>query len=219
MPRVSPPPPPGVILGVAMMLVGIVLIGVALADDRDDDQVAATVAEPQVLAAGMAPGTTAPLSGGVGEGVAPERLGRRALRGFGEVQATIIDAQGGTCEFCLLSATTREQQARGLMEVTDVALGGYDGMLFEYDAEAQLSFWMRNTPLVLSIAYFDGQGAFVSATDMSPCEDDPTCPRYSAEGPARFALEVIEGDLDELGVAEGSTIRITGRTCARAAGT
>lgn len=219
MPQVSAPPPPAVILGVAMMLVGLVLIGVALADGRDDDEVATTVTEPSVLAVGMAPGTTAPLSGELGEGVAPERLGRQALRGFGEVQATITSADGEVCEVCLLSATTPDQQARGLMEVTDVTLGGYDGMLFEYDAESGLSFWMRNTPLVLSIAYFDGRGAFVSTADMLPCEDVADCPTYPAAGPARFALEVIEGDLPELGVGEGSTIRITGRTCARAAGT
>lgn len=219
MPQVSAPPPPAVILSVAMMLVGIVLIGVALADRDDGDELAVAVTQPSAIAAGVAPGTTAPLEGGVGEGLAPERLGRQALRGFGEVQATIVDPQGGICEVCLLSATTRDQQARGLMEVTDPELGGYDGMLFEYDAEAALSFWMRNTPLPLSIAYFDRVGEFVSATDMVPCEDDPNCPRYPAEAPARFALEVSQGELAELGVADGATIRITGRTCARAAGT
>ena len=201
-----------VVFGVATMVVGLVLIGVALAD-RGDDEV-----ERPVLALGMAPGTTAPLAGGVSEGLAPERLGRQALRGFGEAQATITSPDGEVCEVCLLSATTAEQQARGLMEVTDRSLGGYDGMLFEYSGESGLSFWMRNTPLALSVAYFDGDGEFVSATDMVPCEDRSDCPSYPSAGPARFALEVPQGELADLGVVEGAAVRVTGRTCARAAG-
>lgn len=201
-----------------MMLVGLVLIGVALADSPEEQQVAAVVTQPSVLAEGMAPGTTAPLAGAVGEGLAPERLGRQALRGFGEVQAIITDADGDTCEVCLLSATTDDQRARGLMEVTDPGLGGYDGMLFEYPAEAALGFWMRNTPLPLSIAYFDGEGMLVSTSSMEPCGDARDCPTYPAEGPSRFALEALEGRFERLGVGPGSSIRVTGRTCAFAAG-
>ena len=70
-----------------MMLVGLVLIGVALADDPDE-QLAVTVTEPPVLALGMAPGTTAPLRGAIGEGLAPERLGREEL----EIPETTLSA-------------------------------------------------------------------------------------------------------------------------------
>lgn len=100
-----------------------------------------------------------------------EQDGRRALVGFDEVAATITAADGTTCEVCLLSATSEAQRRRGLMEVTDADLGGYDGMLFRFPAEIDGGFWMRNTPLPLSIAYFDEAGAFVSATDMAPCRE------------------------------------------------
>lgn len=157
------------------------------------------------------PSTTAALE--LGEGFAPERGGRRALVGFDEVAATITAADGTTCEVCLMAATTDAQRQRGLMEVTDDELGGYDGMLFRFPAEIDGGFWMRNTPLPLSIAYFDGSGAFVSSTDMEPCGDSGSCPSYPADDPFRYALEVPAGGLADLGAGEGSTIRVDGDRC------
>ncbi len=157
--------------------------------------------------------TSTPSEAALGEGWAAERGGRRSLIGFDEVAATITAADGTTCEVCLMAATDEAQRARGLMEVTDRDLGGHDGMLFQFDGETQGGFWMRNTPLPLSVAYFDGDGAFVSMTDMVPCSDSSTCPSYASEGPYTSALEVPAGRLDELGVGEGSTIEVTATTC------
>lgn len=152
----------------------------------------------------------------LGEGFAPERDGRRRLNGFGEVAATITAADGSTCEVCLLAATTEAQRERGLMEVTDRDLGGYDGMLFRFPAEIDGGFWMRNTPMPLSIAYFDGEGAFVSATDMVPCSDSASCPTYAADAAFRWALEVPAGRLGDLGVGDGAVIRVDATRCPRA---
>lgn len=164
-------------------------------------------------------GSTAPVTAeeGLGEGWAPERRGRTALRGFGEAVVTITDESGETCEVCLLTATTAEQRERGLMEVTDRDLGGYDGMLFEYPDEITGGFWMRNTPMPLSIAYFGQDRALVSSTDMTPCRDEPTCPSYPADNPFRYALEVPKGELDALLVADGTAFKIDARTCPQAA--
>ena len=57
------------------------------------------------------------------------------------------------------------------------SLGGADGMLFRFGADHSGSFWMKDTILPLSIAFFAGDGAFVSATDMEPCPpDSESCP-------------------------------------------
>ena len=165
-------------------------------------------------------GSTAPTTPthGLGQGIAPARGGRRALRGFSEVAVTVTDAQGKTCDVCLLAATTEAQRERGLMEVTDPALGGYEGMLFEFPDDQSGSFWMRDTPMPLSIAYFDRNGKVVSITDMAPCADKPSCPSYPAGGAFRYALEVPKGELGRVLVAKGSRITIVARKCPLASG-
>jgi uncharacterized protein len=136
------------------------------------------------------------------------------VAGVGEVAASITAADGTVTGCCLLVAATDEQRQRGLMEVTD--LGGYEGMVFAFDADTDGGFWMRNTPTALSIAWFDASGEFVSATDMAPCPDDEDdCPIYPPEGSYRFAVEVFQGGLDDLGAVPGSTLRLGGE-CARA---
>lgn len=188
---------------VALVVVVGAGIGLAVRSDDGSAPVDATAA------------TTAPTTAeaGLGEGVAPERDGRSPLRGFGEVLVTITDLDGETCEACLLAATDASQRARGLMEVTDPELGGYDGMLFEYPEPISGAFWMRNTPLPLSIAYFDADRKLVSARNMEPCGDVDSCPTYGSDGPFRYALEVPRGELGELLVAPGSTFTIDARTC------
>jgi uncharacterized membrane protein (UPF0127 family) len=84
-----------------------------------------------------------------------------------------------------------------------------------WNGDIQSSFYMRNTPMPLSIAWFDAAGEYVSTTDMAPCDDVDNCPLYPAEGPYRFALEVPQGELATLGVQEGSVLRVGGDCAAR----
>ncbi|CAN5517150.1 hypothetical protein BH10ACT1_BH10ACT1_06420 [soil metagenome] len=166
---------------------------------------------PDAVTAGTTAPTTA--SQGLGEGWAGEVRGRTPLRGFSEVAATITAGDGTTCEVCLLAAATAEQRERGLMEVTDPDLGGYDGMLFEYPDPVDGAFWMRNTPMPLSIAYFDADRTVVSTADMAPCEDSTSCPQYPADAPFQYALEVPQGRLAEVGVVGLATIEVTAVRC------
>jgi uncharacterized membrane protein (UPF0127 family) len=139
--------------------------------------------------------------------------GRTLLPGFDETRVTVHTADS-VLEWCLLLARTEPQRARGLMQVTDPALGGYNGMLFRYDTDVTEAFWMRNTPMALSIAYIGSGGQIVSATDMAPCEDSPECPHYPPAGPFRFTIEVPQGNLPALGIVEGSTIVDEKTACA-----
>ncbi|MFO7278854.1 MAG: DUF192 domain-containing protein [Thermoanaerobacterales bacterium] len=151
----------------------------------------------------------APAATGAGLAEPPGPSERWAVAGEAEVAASVTAADGRVTACCLLVAAAPEQRQRGLMEVED--LGGYDGMVFVWDQDTAGGFWMRNTVLPLSIAWFDAEGAFVSATDMAPCPDDePDCPIYEPAGPYRFALEVPQGRLDELGVGPGSRLALGG---------
>jgi uncharacterized membrane protein (UPF0127 family) len=140
--------------------------------------------------------------------VAPELA---APEGFRTVTVTVTRPDGSTEEWCLWLADDPELRAKGLMFVTDPDLGGAPGILFWYPEDTRGDFWMRNTLLPLSIAWYDGAGGLVSSTDMAPCPDGGTdCPHYASAGPYRYAIEVPQGELDDLGLIDGSTIALGG---------
>ena len=111
--------------------------------------------------------------------------------GFEQVAATVTAADGTVCELCLWLAETGDQRALGLMYVTD--LGGPDGMIFRYDSPTTSAFWMKNTVMPLSIAFFDQGGAYLDAFDMAPCTADP-CPTYPDAGQLRGRDRGAAGD-------------------------
>lgn len=63
------------------------------------------------------------------------------------------------------------------------------GMLFVFPQAAQLCFWMKNTPLPLTVAFIDTEGRIVSLADMQPHSLDSHC----AIAPANYALEMEQG--------------------------
>ncbi|MGI8983815.1 MAG: DUF192 domain-containing protein [Acidimicrobiales bacterium] len=141
----------------------------------------------------------------------PVSLQRTPFGDFGEIGFRI---EGGSAEAtaarCALLAEAAAQQAVGLMNRTD--LGGYDGMLFKFASDTNGAFYMKDTPLPLSIAFFDASGAFVSTTDMAPCIHMATCPTYGAARPYRWALEVPQGALPRLAVGPGTRL-VAGGPC------
>lgn len=106
-----------------------------------------------------------------------------------------IDAHTLTVEL----ATTPPQRQRGLMfrehMPEDV------GMLFVFPDDQPRGFWMKDTPLPLSIAFLDAQGRILNILDMQPFD---TTSRYRSAGPARYALEVNQGWFAARGIEPGA---------------
>jgi uncharacterized membrane protein (UPF0127 family) len=99
-------------------------------------------------------------------------------------------------------AQTEEEKARGLM--FRESLGQNEGMLFVYDREEILTFWMKNTPLPLSIAFLDQRGKIVDIQDMEPF----SLRTHVSSFPAKYALEMNRGWFRRKGIEPGDTIRI-----------
>jgi uncharacterized membrane protein (UPF0127 family) len=99
-------------------------------------------------------------------------------------------------------AQSEEEQARGLMFRGHLAWN--EGMLFVYDREKILTFWMKNTPLPLSIAFLDRRGKIVDIQLLEPFSPQV---HYSAF-PAQYALEVNRGWFMKNGIQVGDTIQI-----------
>jgi uncharacterized membrane protein (UPF0127 family) len=98
------------------------------------------------------------------------------------------------------------ERARGLMYRT--ALAEDRGMLFVFEGEQTLSFWMKNTLIPLSIAFIDSEGRIVDIQDMQPLDDEP--PSYVSAEPARYALEVNQGFFEKRGVTVGDRAELPG---------
>jgi uncharacterized protein len=79
------------------------------------------------------------------------------------------------------------ERSHGLMERTSLPLD--HGMLFVYPDERPRTFWMKNTPLPLSIAFMDAQGRIVRIADMEPYDLQPV----PSGRPAMYALEMTKG--------------------------
>jgi uncharacterized membrane protein (UPF0127 family) len=130
--------------------------------------------------------------------------------GFATVGALVTTADGTTCEICVWLADTPRQRSSGLMFVTD--LGVADAMAFRYPDVHTGTFWMKNTVMPLSIAFYAPDGGFLDSFDMSPCTSDP-CPNYPTPTDFLIAIEVPQGDLDAIGLTAGSTFEFLDLPC------
>lgn len=126
---------------------------------------------------------------------------------FAARSVRITSSAGRSTTGCVLVADSRGKRSQGLTGVTD--LEGRLGMVFVYDADSRDRYWMKDTPMPLSIAWFDAAGAFVSSADMDPCLTGD-CPNYGAAAPYRYALEVPQGRLPALGIGAGARLQLDG---------
>jgi uncharacterized membrane protein (UPF0127 family) len=124
---------------------------------------------------------------------------------FGSGRA-LIDSAEGSVLLDVEIAQTDEQRAFGLMKRKSLPEDA--GMVFLFFEESSGGFWMKNTLIPLSIAFFDIDGNIVRILDMEPCEADP-CEIYDPGVSYNGALEVNKGAFTGWGVAEGDHIEVT----------
>ena len=91
-------------------------------------------------------------------------------------------------------AATPQQRQRGLMGRTHLPADG--GMLFVFEQAGRHCFWMRDTPLPLSIAFIDSAGRIASFADMQPRTETLHCPTTDT----RYALEIRQGEFQRRGI-------------------
>lgn len=92
-------------------------------------------------------------------------------------------------------AATPTQRQQGLMGRTYLPADG--GMLFVFERAGRHCFWMRDTPLPLTIAFIDPAGRIARFDDMQPRSETPHCP----DAAVRYALEVRQGEFQRRGIA------------------
>lgn len=186
------------------LALGLVALA-ACGGEGSDGAPSASSTPSSVTSTAVATVTTAPSATAATE---PEVL----PEGFDTVAARAVAADGTACDLCLYLAADDGDRARGLMFAT--ALGGPDGMAFRYDEPTSGAFWMKDTRLPLSIAFFGADGGYLGAFDMEPCTADP-CDVYPTPAGFQVAVETLQGGLAELAIAPGSTLELLDLPCQR----
>lgn len=102
-------------------------------------------------------------------------------------------------------ALTDEEKQLGLM-FRDTLLSDH-GMLFIFDVDGPLEFWMKNTFVPLDFVWLSAAGEVVDVrAGVQPCRSDP-CPSYASGTPARAVLEVNAGFAAAHGVRPGELLK------------
>jgi uncharacterized membrane protein (UPF0127 family) len=130
-----------------------------------------------------------------------------ACGGGSEVQTprVVIETRTGEQEIAVEVADTDAERQRGLMGRTSLARDA--GMVFVFPGETAGGFWMKNTLIPLSIAFYDADGRIVRILEMEPCRRDP-CRVYDPGVAYVGALEVNQGAFRRWDVSEGDRLRV-----------
>lgn len=114
-----------------------------------------------------------------------------------------------TCElhiggetFTVEIASKPKDRKRGLMGRR--TLDAHGGMLFVFEKERELSFWMKDTLIMLDIAFLRADGRVATIRTMRP----KTERLYASGEPCGLVLELSAGTFGRLGVREGDKLDI-----------
>lgn len=113
---------------------------------------------------------------------------------------TINRSDGSQITLVAEMARTEQEQAKGFMERKLIPEG--TGMLFLFSSDRIARFWMKNTPIPLSIAYIDYKGHIRDIFDMTPFSLADIVSSCSV----RYALEVPKGWFEKNNIKIGDSL-------------
>ena len=100
-------------------------------------------------------------------------------------------------------ARTPDERAKGLMFRESLAENA--GMLFVFEKEEPLTFWMKNTTIPLDMVFIAENGTITSISRASPCTAEP-CQLY--QGIARTVLEMNIDFTARHGIKQGDFVTL-----------
>lgn len=113
-----------------------------------------------------------------------------------------IETLSGRHRFTVELARTPAERAQGLMFREEMPED--HGMLFDFETEQPVAFWMKNTPLPLDMLFLDRTGTVVHVVkDAVPYSETP----IPSPRPVRAVLEVHAGTAERLGITPGAKVR------------
>ena len=118
-----------------------------------------------------------------------------------ELQTLEIASKNGVHAFSVEMAVTEPERAKGLMFRKELPEGR--GMLFDFQREQEVGFWMQNTYIPLDMIFIRGDGRILRIAENT----EPLSTRIiPSNGPVRAVLEVIGGTARKFGIAPGDRV-------------
>lgn len=103
-------------------------------------------------------------------------------------------------------ADTMQERSTGLMNIRH--LDENKGMLFIFEEDTAVKFWMKNTFLALDMIFIDENNTIMHIEhDVPPCVEDP-CPKYGPDDPYRYVVEANAGYAAEHGIEVGMGVEL-----------
>jgi len=118
-----------------------------------------------------------------------------------DLQKIEITGKSGTHSFQVELAVNDEQRSRGLMYRKELPEGR--GMLFDFQREQDVGFWMKNTYIPLDMIFIRADGTIRRIAANTEPLSERSVP---AGGPVRYVLEVIGGTARKLGIEPGDKV-------------
>jgi uncharacterized membrane protein (UPF0127 family) len=114
----------------------------------------------------------------------------------------LLPARFGEVALLVELARSDQEQQKGLM--FRKTMPADQGMLFVFEKEQRLGFWMKNTYLPLSIAFLNSEFEIVDIQDMMPLDENT----HVSLSPALYALEMNQGWFRQHKIEVGAKLEI-----------
>ena len=118
-----------------------------------------------------------------------------------ELQILEIASKTGVHTFQVEMAITPEEKEHGLMFRRELPEG--QGMLFDFQFDQNVAFWMKNTYIPLDMLFIRADGRILRIAENTEPFSERNIP---SGGPVRAVLEGIGGTAKKLGIAAGDRV-------------
>jgi uncharacterized membrane protein (UPF0127 family) len=118
-----------------------------------------------------------------------------------ELPTIEIVSKSGVHVFAVELARNDAERAQGLMFRKELPEGR--GMLFDFQRDQEVSFWMKNTLIPLDMIFIRSDGRILRIAENTEPLSERQVP---SGGPVRAVLEVIGGTAKKLGIEPGDKV-------------
>lgn len=119
-----------------------------------------------------------------------------------EGEALLIESGSGEVRLTVELANTDAERSRGLMFRRELAEDA--GMLFDFQTEQPVSFWMKNTFIPLDMFFIKSDGRIVKIAERTVPQSEQG---IASPEPVQAVLETNAGFADRFEIEPGDTVR------------